>query len=310
MKKYKLVLFGVKETTKIIAQYLHDNYLQVDLIISIDPSILTKTDIANYCDLQETARVIGADYYCVTDYSLKSLEDNFFQENEFDLGIVYGWQRLIPDSIIGRFHTGIFGFHASPELLPKGRGRSPLNWGIILGKTRLFNHLFRYARDADSGDIYSIREFAINPQDTILTLLYKSLIVSRQEIIKLIRDVDTGTLKLTSQSGESYFFPKRTPEDGLIDFRARTTKEIVDLIRGVTKPFPGAFCFNQQGDKITIWEAWPFDQLIDFSAYQSGEVIDNLYNRPIIKTIDGSLIVIDYDGGLLLKKERLGVSQS
>jgi len=310
MKKYKIILFGVKETTKIIAHYLHENHIKVDLIISISPSCLAKTDIANYTDLQDTATLIGADYYCVTDYSLKSLKDNFFYENEFELGIVYGWQRLIPASVIATFRTGIFGFHASPELLPKGRGRSPLNWGLILGKTQLFNHLFKYAKDADAGDIYSIREFAINPQDTILTLLYKSLIVSRQEIIRLIKDVNAGTLKLTEQRGESYFFPKRSAQDGLIDFQTNTTKHIVDLIRGVTKPFPGAFCFNQQGHKIIIWEAWPFDHLIDFSAYQSGEVIDNLYNLPIIKTMDGSLIVIHYEGGLLSKNERLGLVSS
>lgn len=305
MKTYKITIFGVKETTKIIAEYLFNSGIKVDLIISIDKSVLEKNAISNYMDLEPTAKAIGADYYCTKDYSLKQLNDDFFQNNNFELGIVYGWQRLIPNTILSRFNMGIFGFHASPDLLPKGRGRSPLNWGIILGKTALYNHLFRYVSDADAGDIYSITEFEITPHDTILTVLYKSLLIAKKELIQLIHDADSKTIQLIPQKGKPYSFPKRSMEDGLIHFDRSSTVEIVNLIRGVTKPFPGAFCFTEKGKKIIIWEAWAFDSYIDFSAYQTGEVIDNLYNMPIIKTIDGSIIIKNYEGASLKIKDRL-----
>ena len=305
MKKYNVTIFGVKETTQIIAEYLNSHGISVDLIVSIDPSVIEKNDVSNYMDLDSTAQLMGADYYCAKDYSLKQLDDNFFEHHEFELGIVYGWQRLIPEYIINKFNQGLFGFHASPDLLPKGRGRSPLNWSIILGKTALYNHLFKYAGDADAGDIYSVTQFEITPHDTILTLLYKSLLIAKKETLRLIHDANAGVVSLTPQRGESYFFPKRSAQDGLIHFETSSTDDIVNLIRGVTKPFSGAFCFTDRGTKITIFEAWAFDALIDFSSYQPGDVIDNLYNMPVVKTMDGSIILKHYEGDTLKPNDRL-----
>ena len=306
MKTYKITLFGVKETTKLIAEHLYHSGVKVDLIISIDKAISKKNAISDYLDLKMTAEIIGAEYYQVKDYSLNQGDEDFFQNNQFELGIVYGWQRIIPQKIMVKFNQGLFGFHASPDRLPKGRGRSPLNWGIILGKTVLYNHFFRYVSEADAGDIYSVTKFAITPHDTILTLLYKSLLIAKKEVVRLVEDINSGKVKLTSQHGTPYFFPARKPEDGLIHFETSKTKDIVNLIRGVTKPFPGAFCFTSQGEKIIIWDAWEFDALIDFSRYQLGEVIDNLYNMPVIKTKDGSIILKNYEGRTLLPHDQLG----
>ena len=308
MKKYKVTLFGVKETTRIIAEHLYNSGINVDLIVSIDKSIVEKNVVSDYLDLASTAKLIHAEYYCAKDYKLNQLEDDFFQHNDFEIGLVYGWQRLIPEPIISKFSKGLFGFHASPDLLPKGRGRSPLNWGILLGKTELYNHLFRYVSKADAGDIYSITKFDILPHDTILTLLYKSLLIAKNETLRLIEDINVGPLKLTPQKGEPYFLPKRSPNDGLIHFDTSPTRDIINLIRSTTKPFPGAFCFTQQGKKLIIWDAWEFDKCIDFSRFQAGEVIDNLYNMPIIKTNDGSIILKNYEGGSLRPKDKL-VSQ-
>lgn len=306
MKTYKITLFGVKETTKIIAEYLAAQAIPIDLIVSIDQSVVRKNDIADYADLENTAKSIGADYYCVKDYALKIVPDDFFQRNEFQVGLVYGWQRLIPETVIAKFSKGIFGFHASPDLLPKGRGRSPLNWGIICGKTTFYNHCFRYSKAADAGDIYSVTPFSITPHDTILTVLYKSLLIAKREIVRLLGDLQLGPLTLTSQGGETYFFPKRMPEDGLIHFDKSTTTAIINLIRGVTKPFSGAYSFTASGKKIIIWEAWEFDHILDFSNYQPGQVIDNLYHMPIIRTIDGSIVIRQYEGALLMPNDKLG----
>lgn len=305
MKKYNLVLFGVKDTTRILAEYLHRHGIKIDLIVSISPSVLCRNDVANYADLALTAEAIGATYHCVTDYSLNDANDSFFHECECNTGLVYGWQRLIPEHILNVFRVGIFGFHASPDLLPAGRGRSPLNWGLILGKTVLYNHCFKYATGADAGDIYSVTPFTVNEYDTIVTLLYKSLLTAKADVIRLIRDIQAECLQLRPQKGDSYFFPKRTPEDGLLDFMNSATHELVNLIRGVTRPFAGAFCYLGHDTKITIWEAWPFDNLLDFSGYQAGEVIDVLYNMPVIKTIDGSIILKNYEGATFKEHDLL-----
>ncbi len=49
------------------------------------------------------------------------------------------------------------------------------------------------------------------------------------------------------------YWPKRTPEDGKIDWN-KSAKEIHRLIRASTKPYPGAFTFYKN-KKIIIWKA-------------------------------------------------------
>ena len=89
------------------------------------------------------------------------------------------------------------------------------------------------------------------------------------------------------------WYNKRTAADGKIDFHGRT-REIYNLIRGVAAPFPGAFAYVGE-EKVTVWEAQPFDEMIDFSAYAPGEVIDVFDGHPIVRTVDGSLLIKKYE---------------
>ena len=84
-----------------------------------------------------------------------------------------------------------------------------------------------------------------------------------------------------------------TDVEGKIDFHCRT-REIYNLIRGVTAPFPGAFAMIKD-KKIIIWDAVPFDEMLDFSQYAPGEIIDIYDNNLIIRTLDGSLLIRKYD---------------
>ena len=65
-------------------------------------------------------------------------------------------------------------------------------------------------------------------------------------------------------------------------------------------PFPGAFALCR-GEEVRIWEAHPFDEMIDFSAYAPGEVIDVFDGKPVVRTVDGSLLIDRYESGLVLQ---------
>ena len=69
------------------------------------------------------------------------------EENEFEIAVSMGWQRLIPKYVLDKFAYGVYGFHGNCGYLPFGRGRSPLNWSIIQGDTRFNLNLFRYCDD-------------------------------------------------------------------------------------------------------------------------------------------------------------------
>lgn len=289
--KYKVVVFGVKDTSENIVTFIQEQICPVDLVITISPEVTKKNQVSGYKGLSFLTEKYGipvheADSYFLTDEKTQK----FMQENEFDIGISMGWQRLMPKSVLDCFKYGVFGFHGNSGYLPFGRGRSPLNWSIILGDTRFNLNLFKYDEKADSPNVFATEMFSITPHDDIRTAQYKNMICSKNLIRKLLKAYQEGHIEIRTESKDfDSWYNKRTATDGKIDFHMRT-REIYNLIRGVAAPFPGAFAMNGE-DKVTVWEAHPFDEMIDFSAYAPGEVIDIFDGKLVVRTVDGSLLI-------------------
>ncbi|MCM1153975.1 MAG: hypothetical protein NC314_05500 [Roseburia sp.] len=293
--KYKVVVFGVKDTSENIVEFIHNTIMPVDLIITISPEVTKKNQVSGYKGLSFLTEKYGipvheADSYFLTDDKTQ----RFLQENEFDIGISMGWQRLIPACVLDRFPYGIYGFHGNCGYLPFGRGRSPLNWSIILGDTRFNLNLFRYDEKADSPNIFATEMFSLTVHDDIRTAQYKNMICSKNLIRRLLKAYETDSIIIRTESKDfDSWYDKRTAVDGKIDFHERT-RTIYNLIRAVAAPFPGAFAMCGEM-KVTVWEAHPFDEMIDFSAYAPGEVIDVFDKKLVVRTVDGSLLIDRYE---------------
>lgn len=298
--KYKVVVFGVKDTSENIVSFIQEEICPVDLVITISPEVTKKNQISGYKGLSVLTEKYGipvheADSYFLTDEKTQKL----MRENEFDIGISMGWQRLMPKSVLDCFKYGVFGFHGNSGYLPFGRGRSPLNWSMILGDTRFNLNLFRYDEKADSPNIFATEMFSITPHDDIRTAQYKNMICSKHLIRKLLTAYESGKVEVRTESKDfDSWYEKRTAADGKIDFHNRT-RDIYNLIRGVAAPFPGAFAFCK-GEEVRVWEAHPFDEMIDFSDFAPGEVIDVFDGRPVVRTVDGSLLIDRYESSLML----------
>lgn len=293
-------MFGVKDTSENIVSFIQEEICPVDLVITISPEVTKKNQISGYKGLSVLTEKYGipvheADSYFLTDEKTQKL----MRENEFDIGISMGWQRLMPKSVLDCFKYGVFGFHGNSGYLPFGRGRSPLNWSMILGDTRFNLNLFRYDEKADSPNIFATEMFSITPHDDIRTAQYKNMICSKHLIRKLLTAYESGKVEVRTESKDfDSWYEKRTAADGKIDFHNRT-RDIYNLIRGVAAPFPGAFAFCK-GEEVRVWEAHPFDEMIDFSDFAPGEVIDVFDGRPVVRTVDGSLLIDRYESSLML----------
>lgn len=300
--KYKVVVFGVKDTSENIVEFIQSEICPVDLVITISPEVTKKNEVSGFKGLKILEKKYNIPVFEAKTYGLKDEETRkFMEENEFDIGISMGWQRLVPGYVLDKFKYGVFGFHGNCGYLPFGRGRSPLNWSIILGDTRFNLNLFRYDEKADSPNIFATEMFSITPHDDIRTAQYKNMICAKSLIRKLLKAYDQKTIVIRKESKDfDSWYEKRTGADGKIDFRGRT-RDIYNLIRGVAAPFPGAFAYVDD-KKVTIWKAHPFDEMIDFSAYEPGEVIDIFDQKAIVRTVDGSLLIEEYDGEVELKK--------
>ena len=154
-----IVLFGCKSTTKFILEFFLKLNYNIQLI-TIDEEKSKSQKVADYLNLKDFCNEKGIKVYSSNKYSLKSeLDYVFFKDKQFKLGFVVGWQRLIPGDILNEFSIGVFGMHGSPMNLPKGRGRSPMNWSIIEGRNFFYTNLFKYKIGIDDGDVLDTYKF-------------------------------------------------------------------------------------------------------------------------------------------------------
>lgn len=293
--KYKVTVFGVKDTSENMVEFIHSRICPVDLVITIHPKVLDKNQVSGFKGLSVLTDRYGipvfeADSYFLTDQRTRE----FMEGNEFEIAISMGWQRLIPAYVLDRFSYGVYGFHGNCGYLPFGRGRSPLNWSIILGDSRFNLNLFRYDEKADSPNIFGTETFSITAHDDIRTAQYKNMICSKNLVRKLLKAYQENNITIRTESKDfDSWYDKRTAADGKIDFHDRT-RNIYNLIRGVAAPFPGAFAMCR-GERVTVWQARPFDEMIDFSAFAPGEVADIFDGKPVVRTVDGSLLIDSYE---------------
>jgi len=291
----KIIFCGCTESGLDVLNFLISNKLEISQIISLDPDQAIQYKVSGYASYSDIAKEFNIPIYFPKEYSLKNSEDlNFFQKNNFDILLIGGWQRLIPEKILKSLKIGGIGFHGSSEFLPKGRGRSPVNWSLIEGKNQFILHAFLMTPGVDDGDVLEHEIFDITQWDTCQTIYYKISIIQKRILERLIPKLISHNFKKTPQTGEPTFYPKRTPDDGLIDW-SKTVIEIYNFVRALTKPYPGAFSYKNK-NRINIWNSQPFDTKITYDS-PIGKVVEKFSTGDfVVKCKDGLLLVTNYDG--------------
>lgn len=161
------------------------------------------------------------------------------------------YRALLNDSILHSARLGAFNLHGS--LLPKYRGRAPLNWVLVKGETETGVTLHRMVKRADAGDIVAQQRVAIENQDDALTLHRKLVACATQLLQDTLPPMKEGRAAATPQDhAKATVVGRRTAEDGRIQWE-HPAQQINNLVRAVTHPWPGAFAFAGTV-KFTVWK--------------------------------------------------------
>jgi len=139
---------------------------------------------------------------------------------------------------------GAVNLHAS--LLPKYRGRCPLNWQLVQGETESGVTLHRMVAKADAGAIIDQQGVPVGPDDNALELYKKLLGAAETVLTRSLPSLAAGAPGQAQDAGQATLFGGRCPEDGRIDWRLPAGR-IHNLVRAVAPPWPGAFCDSPQG---------------------------------------------------------------
>jgi len=296
----KIVMCSCTVFSLEMVDYLVKNGIKISYFISLTPEQAMLYNVSGYHSYEEISKKYDIPIYYPKTYSMNTKEDyEFFHKQKFDLLFLGGWNRLIPDDILKTLTIGGLGVHGSSEFLPKGRGRSPVNWSLIEGKKHFILQLFFLTPGADAGDIIAYKIFDINDWDTCKTLHYKISITEKRLLREQIPKILGGTYKSIPQTGEPTYYPKRTPEDGLIQWNMSSFK-IFNFIRALTKPYPGSFSYLDRR-RINIWSSQPFDSQIEYPDAKPGEIVEKFTCGDfIVKCSPGLLLVTEYEGEVCL----------
>ena len=301
----KIAIFGCKTTTKFTIECLSTQF-EIGHLITINPDLADKHQVADYCELQELADSLNIDVYVAKTYNLKHEVDvEAINSMKLDLAFVIGWQRLIPENILSNISIGIFGMHGSSMNLPLGRGRSPMNWSLIENRKFFYTNLFKYDAGVDSGDVVDTFVFSINDHDTAETMHIKNMLAMKYLIAKNHANLLSNNFTLTKQSDKQpTYYPKRSPTDSLINWQ----EDVFCLdrfIRAVTKPFNGAYSFVAN-DKLTIYRASIFETDIVSFGYENDPVASIVEVFPsgkfLVKCNAGLLIVHEYSSATTISR--------
>lgn len=160
-----------------------------------------------------------------------------------DVTLVIGWSQVCKAPFREISRLGCIGFH--PSALPILRGRAVIPWTILTRQTEAGSTFFWLDDGVDTGDILLQRRVPLSSEETARSLYDKQLAAIRDMLPEVVRQLATGSPARLKQSElEASYCARRTPEDGLIDWRD-TAENVLVLIRAVGEPYPGAFTFSE-----------------------------------------------------------------
>ncbi|MBP8910447.1 MAG: bifunctional UDP-4-amino-4-deoxy-L-arabinose formyltransferase/UDP-glucuronic acid oxidase ArnA [Phycisphaerae bacterium] len=166
-----------------------------------------------------------------------------------DVLFSFYYRKMVKPAILEIPPRGCLNLHGS--LLPKYRGRCPVNWVLINGETQTGVTLHHMTPAPDAGDIVSQKVVPISQDDTARSLHEKLANASRELLDEILPQIKSGTAPRTPQdAAQATYFGGRRPDDGEINWTS-TPHQIRNLVRAVTRPYPGAF--SHLGDKKCLF---------------------------------------------------------
>jgi methionyl-tRNA formyltransferase len=178
---------------------------------------------------------------------------DFFHSLEPEAGVVVGYGRIIPQSLIDVPRLGILNVHAS--LLPKYRGAAPIQWAIASGETATGVTIMRIDAGLDTGDLLCSAETEIGADETAPELAER---LARMGARLLVDELAAPGAAVKQDDSRATLAPVLTKEDGRIDW-TRPAAYIHNRIRGF-QPWPGGYT-RFRGQLLNIGKARPGEAL-------------------------------------------------
>ena len=193
------------------------------------------------------------------------------------------YRHMLPADVLALAPRGAYNMHGS--LLPKYRGRVPVNWAVLRGETETGATLHAMTARADAGGIVDAQAVPILPDDTAGEVFRKVSVAAEITLQRALPGLLAGTAVLRPQDEtQASYFGRRTRADGAIDWRLGVAA-VHNLVRAVAPPYPGAFA-QAGGMPLRVLRSLPLPG--------AGAA------RPELRSVDGEVRALCHDGALRL----------
>tara|TARA_B100001057_G_scaffold492738_2_gene585739 strand:- start:2624 stop:3505 length:882 start_codon:yes stop_codon:yes gene_type:complete len=217
---------------------------------------------------------------------------NFIKKKNIDFNVLAGFPYILKKKIIYSAKVATINLHGGR--LPEYRGGSPLNWQIINGEKYIGISILKTEEKIDSGEIIIEKKFLLKENYNIKKVheiankyFQKITYQAIEKLLKKKHKFKKIVLK------KSNYYPQRSQSDGKINWKKMNSRKINNLIRACSHPYPGAFTFNSQKKKVTIFDAKLTN--IQNKKLQLGEVI-KCKNFYFVKSKPKILKIVNFEG--------------
>jgi methionyl-tRNA formyltransferase len=167
------------------------------------------------------------------------------------LHVVVAYGQIMPGSVIDLPPHRSLNVHFS--LLPKYRGASPVAWAILNGEIMTGLTIFRLNERMDEGDVYTMLEEPIRPDDSTGSLEARLATLGADLLVDTVDRIGSLIPRPQDHAGAT-LAPKLRKEMGLVDWTKGATA-VDRLVRGLN-PWPTAFTFRR-GERLILLEGRP-----------------------------------------------------
>jgi methionyl-tRNA formyltransferase len=198
------------------------------------------------------------------------------------------YRHMLKPPLLALPTRGALNMHGS--LLPRYRGRVPVNWVLVNGEMETGMTLHYMEEKADRGDIVAQKRVPVTTEDTAFTLFAKMTVAAEEVMGEAYPLLRAGRAPRVPQDlARASYFGGRGPEDGRIVW-TKPAPEIYNLVRAVTHPYPGAFT-SLQGRKLFIWWGRPLAEPVSPAAVPGQIVARILGEGLLVATGSGQFLI-------------------
>lgn len=239
----KVAFFGSDEFAADFLKHLVENGVSVALVITQPDRPKGRGKRVLPTPVKEEALRLGLEVA-----HPKKLSDLKKKLEDFDVGIVVSFGRIIPPSLLSAPRWGLFNVH--PSLLPKYRGAAPVVRALENGEEETGVTIFKVTEELDAGPIALQRRVKVGSFEAFGELNERLKELGKEMVLELLEILENGELQLKEQDhSRATYAPKISKDDPLVDFTFPCEK-VKDKIRAYD-PKPGAFSFLK-GQKVKL----------------------------------------------------------